>query len=88
MKVIKSINSRRAFLRLSTICLVAAPGLAAVGTAHANKADKVDLAYRDKPGAGGKSCSTCASFVAPKGCKVVDGEISTQGWCIAYSAAQ
>jgi len=78
-------RARRWFLLRSTLMAAALPMAAATCPAHANKADKTDLAYRDKPAANGKRCSSCASFVAPRGCRVVDGDVSPDGWCIAYS---
>jgi len=78
-------DPRRQFLRQSTLWLIALPALVGTEVAQANKADKTDLAYRDKPGANGKSCSTCGSFVAPNECRIVEGSVSPDGWCIAYS---
>ena len=33
----------------------------------------------------GAMCSTCVNFVAPNACKIVDGNISPNGWCVAYA---
>ena len=33
------------------------------------------------------SCATCSLFVPPKGCKVVEGEVSKDGWCKAFALA-
>ena len=87
MKTSNPLRARRQFLRRTTVWLVAVPALAAAGAARANKADKADLSYRDKPGANGKRCGSCASFVAPRACRVVDGDVSPDGWCVAYSEA-
>jgi len=58
------------------------------GTAHSAKADKRDFSYQDRP-KDGKSCATCRLFSAtPSGrgnCAIVDGEVSPNGWCMAYS---
>jgi hypothetical protein len=66
--------------------LVAIAGMP--GTAAAAKADKKDFNYQDKPNAG-RSCSSCNLYsVSPSGksmCAIVDGEISANGWCMAYS---
>jgi hypothetical protein len=55
--------------------------------AHA-KAAKADFFYQDKPKEG-KSCMSCRLFVAAEGgngtCAVVEGVISPNGWCMAYS---
>jgi hypothetical protein len=52
------------------------------------KADKRDFYYQDKP-KDGKSCSTCRMFTSAAGggvCAIVDGEVSPNGWCMAYSS--
>ena len=33
------------------------------------------------------SCEACSLFEAPKYCKVVDGEVSKDGWCKAFALA-
>ncbi len=59
------------------------------GSAAASKADKRDFAYQDKP-KDGKSCSGCRLFASRedgKGqCAIVDGVVSPNGWCMAFSA--
>ncbi|SFE37177.1 high-potential iron-sulfur protein [Nitrosomonas sp. Nm166] len=61
-----------------------------VGQAQAAKASKEAMQYRDKPN-GQEKCSNCMQFVpgetaeASGECKVVEGSISPQGWCIAYA---
>ena len=56
--------------------------------AAAAKAQKEEVAYQDRPKAG-KSCASCRQFsptAAGKGtCAVVEGEVSANGWCAAYS---
>ena len=47
------------------------------------KATKEAMKYQDKP-SGDKQCSNCLQFVAPDGCKVVDGTVSPSGYCIAW----
>ncbi len=47
------------------------------------KASKESMKYQDKPN-GDMQCSNCAQFVAPNGCKVVEGTISPQGYCLAW----
>jgi hypothetical protein len=69
-------------------------GLSVVATvghsrgAHAAKAAKEDFSYQDSP-KDGKSCSSCRLFTpasASKGtCAVVEGVVSADGWCRAYS---
>jgi hypothetical protein len=33
------------------------------------------------------SCETCSLFEPPKSCKVVEGEVSKDGWCKAFALA-
>jgi hypothetical protein len=33
------------------------------------------------------SCGMCTQFEAPKSCKVVEGDISSDGWCKAFALA-
>jgi hypothetical protein len=42
--------------------------------------------YQDTPN-GIFSCATCSLFVEPKYCKVVEGEVSRDGWCRAFALA-
>jgi hypothetical protein len=32
-------------------------------------------------------CATCTLFAAPRSCKVVEGDISPNGWCKSYAMA-
>jgi hypothetical protein len=32
-------------------------------------------------------CATCSLFVEPRSCKVVEGDVSPNGWCKAYAMA-
>jgi hypothetical protein len=47
------------------------------------KASKAAMKYQDHPN-GDQKCSTCLQFVPPDSCKVVDGVISPNGYCIAW----
>lgn len=78
--------SRRSVLRQAV--LLAGAGLAASvlpdKTALAQqKASKASMKYQDKPD-GDKKCSDCLQFVPPGSCKVVEGAISPNGYCIAW----
>ena|SRR5579862_677358 len=50
--------------------------------AQAKAAQKV-VAYQATPH-GTQECDNCRQFVAPNACKVVDGDVSPQGWCKVY----
>ena len=70
----------------------AAAGLATgfcLRVSHAFAADKLTKAqaeYQPTPN-GIYSCGQCTLFAAPSSCKVVEGEISTDGWCKAFVLA-
>ena len=34
----------------------------------------------------GHSCAACTHFIAPSSCKLVDGTISSAGWCKLFAA--
>jgi hypothetical protein len=51
-----------------------------------DKMTKAQAEYQDMP-QGLYSCAMCTLFVAPNACKVVEGEISRDGWCKAFALA-
>ena len=75
-------NSRRAF-----ICgAIAIPAMLLLRNAAASdKMSRQQADYQDTPN-GIYSCGMCTLFVAPDGCKVVEGTISKDGWCKAFAA--
>jgi hypothetical protein len=76
---------RRALL--TRVALLAGATLAASivpsKQAAAQKVSKEAMKYQDKPN-GDKRCSNCQQFIPPASCKVVDGTISPNGYCIAW----
>jgi hypothetical protein len=52
----------------------------------AEKRSKKDVEYQDNP-KGIQMCATCTLFEAPRSCKVVEGDISPNGWCTDYAMA-
>ncbi|WP_076867101.1 hypothetical protein [Bradyrhizobium mercantei] len=52
--------------------------------AASDKMTKPQADYQNMPN-GIYSCGMCTLFVAPDGCKVVDGTISKDGWCKAFA---
>ncbi len=75
----------------SLIALPAFAAMLAAGTSIAEaKGSKAAFKYQSKP-SGSHKCSNCTLFVPGKTaaangtCKAVDGVISPNGWCIAYS---
>ena len=47
------------------------------------KVAKAAMKYQDHPD-GDKKCSECLQFIPPDSCKVVEGVISPNGYCIAW----
>jgi hypothetical protein len=52
----------------------------------AEKMTKQQAEYRDTAN-GIYSCGMCTLFEKPKSCKVVEGEVSEDGWCKAFALA-
>jgi hypothetical protein len=48
--------------------------------ATANKVSQASVEYQNQA-KGEQKCSICANFIAPNSCKLVDGQISPEGWC-------
>ncbi len=69
--------------------LAAGIAAASTGTAQA-KGTKAQFKYQDHPN-GKSKCSGCTLFIPNKNaklpgtCKVVEGAISPNGWCTAFS---
>lgn len=47
------------------------------------KVSQASVQYQNQP-KGEQKCSNCIHFVAPNACKVVEGEISPEGWCVLW----
>lgn len=75
--------------------IVILPALAALfrapATADASKASQSSMHYQSTP-SGDMHCSLCKFFIPGKdassdgSCQIVDGSISPNGYCMAYSA--
>jgi len=52
--------------------------------ARAQKASKEAMQYQDRPN-GDKQCSNCKSFITSGSCAIVEGYISPNGYCMAWS---
>ncbi|HUC48304.1 MAG TPA: high-potential iron-sulfur protein [Xanthobacteraceae bacterium] len=50
------------------------------------KMSKAQAEYQDAP-KGIQMCATCSLFEEPRACKVVEGDISPNGWCRSYAMA-
>jgi hypothetical protein len=61
--------------------------LSAPGEADAaEKMSKQEAEYQDSP-KDIRMCATCTLFEPPHACKVVEGDISSYGWCKAFALA-
>src|SRR4051812_24789235 len=82
-------SARRSMLRWLTAAALT-PLLGWAGQAFAKIAKK-QLKYQDKPNKG-QHCSQCTQFIAAKDpkargtCKLVEGSISPNGWCLEWEA--
>ncbi|MCC8952484.1 iron oxidase [Bradyrhizobium sp. Pear77] len=76
-------RSRRAFVGAA---IAGIPASLLLRTAAASdRMTRLQAEYQDTPN-GIYSCRLCTLFVAPDGCKVVEGAISKDGWCKAFAA--
>ena len=80
-------SSTRRILIKSALASFAAGFCARLSNARASdKMTKAQAEYQGTPN-GIYSCGQCTLFVAPSSCKVVEGEISSEGWCKAFVLA-
>ena len=81
--------SRRAVLKSGVAAMAAGVAALAAGVeqAHAQPPNKVTQKvahYQDHPN-GNAQCSKCVNFIAPNSCKIVQGTISPNGWCLLFA---
>jgi hypothetical protein len=55
-------------------------------TKASEKMTRQQAQYQDTPN-GIYSCGLCTLFERPKSCKVVEGDVSEDGWCKAFALA-
>ncbi|BBP00431.1 high-potential iron-sulfur protein [Sulfuriferula nivalis] len=89
-KIANQSVSRRLFLKGATLVagISVIPTLIVSGNATAAKMAKVMMQYQDMP-KNGSQCDTCVQFIpgAKPQCKIVEGDVSPKGWCLAYAKA-
>ena len=72
----------RAFAGGISAALVTRPSRAGAS----EKMTRQQAQYQDTPN-GIYSCGLCTLFERPNACKVVEGEVSKDGWCKAFALA-
>jgi hypothetical protein len=73
----RHILRRSAFLLATTLVTL---GLPALSRAQEAKTPKNQAGYKDEPN-GKARCDSCAQFLPPGSCKLVQGSVSPSGWC-------
>ena len=79
----KHMLSRRGIIGTVARAMAASP-LFAIAAQASDKMTRKQAEYQDTPN-GIYSCGLCSLFEAPNGCKVVEGEVSKDGWCKAFA---
>ena len=69
---------------LAEIALGAAAATAATRSLAQQKVSQADAKYQAQP-KGQQRCDNCLNFQAPNACKLVEGEIISNGWCQLYA---
>jgi hypothetical protein len=78
---------RRRFLCGAFAVFASALTCSAASRAQAQqKMSKQEAEYQDSP-KDIRMCATCTLFEPPKSCKVVEGDVSPNGWCKAFVLA-
>ena len=79
--------SRRKVLTIAVGAVGTSGAAVVVGTSTYAQAAKVSqqvVKYQDTP-KGEQRCDNCVHFEAPSTCKIVDGTVAAQGWCMVYA---
>lgn len=79
--------SRRVFFQHAATYGAGAAMIYGVGLNVATAETKVaqnTVSYQDKP-KDAQRCDGCNNFQPPNACKLVEGEISPQGWCTLFT---
>jgi hypothetical protein len=79
-------RSRRKVMRAVASGVTAGLLLRISQTDASEKMTRQQAEYQDTPN-GIYSCGMCTLFEPPASCKVIDGEVSKDGWCKAFALA-
>ena len=77
-------GTRRDMLRTGLAVVAGTVGAVATARAQDQKIAQELVQYQNQPKEGAK-CAGCAQFQAPNACAIVAGNISPNGWCVAYA---
>jgi hypothetical protein len=77
-------TTRRSVFRAGLGVVAGAAAMATAARAQDQKIAKNLVQYQDGP-KDGKECDACVNWVAPDGCKIVEGKINPKGWCVAFA---
>lgn len=79
-------TNRRTVLRTG-LGMIAGASAVAAATRQASAQEKLaqELVQYQATPKDGLICSACVNWVAPNGCTIVTGNISPNGWCVAYA---
>jgi hypothetical protein len=76
--------SRRSVIERVARTIAMSPLFAAIAARGSDKMTRKQAEYQDTPNRI-YSCGLYSLFGAPNGCKVVEGEVSKDGWCKAFA---
>ena len=76
-------KTRRGVMRTGLGILAAGAAVAGQARAQDQKIAKNLVQYQEGP-KDGAECDACVNWVAPNGCKIVEGQINPKGWCVAF----
>jgi hypothetical protein len=79
-------ESRRALMQMVVSVIPAALVFRMSQADASDKMTRQQAQYQDTPN-GIYSCGLCTLFERPNACKVVEGEVSRDGWCKAFALA-
>jgi hypothetical protein len=79
-------SSRRTIMRAVVRGIPAALLFRIARAETSEKMTRQQAEYQDTPN-GIYSCGLCTLFERPKSCKVVEGDVSEDGWCKAFAMA-
>jgi len=82
--LVSGCNSKTGSTPASTPAPASPPAMANDSAATAKKVPQTSVQYQQQP-KGDQKCGSCVNFIAEsKTCKLVDGQINPEGWCVLW----